>query len=73
MIKKRIVAEVTKNWPSQDISTVNKLLSQKFEHVIEENRKRGYRLEDWKFSQIQLDQNLMTETIIAVFTEHPQG
>lgn len=62
----RIVAEISKTW-IRGASDTPGLLCQKFEHVIEENRKRGYELEDWKFSQSHLMPDQMVETIIAIF------
>lgn len=64
---KRIVAEVSKTWPSISQKD-SKHIAAKFEEVIEVNRGRGYVLESW-----QLVQNATLgecyETIIAVFVE----
>jgi hypothetical protein len=62
----RIVAEVSKNWFRGDPPSAI-FLSQKFEEVIEENRKRGYELESWQFCQTNFHPDIIVETIIAVF------
>lgn len=63
-----IVAEVSKNWhrdlPPADPET---FLCNLFEEVIEENRKRGYLLHQFALTQVMIDPDAMTETIIAVF------
>lgn len=62
-MKERIVAEISKNWPRADNEPV---LAQIFEEIIEVNRLRGYQLESWRLSQLQV-QGGIVETIIAVF------
>jgi hypothetical protein len=63
----RIVAEISKTWTGQTSDT-RVFLSRRFEEVIEENRKRGYDLESWKFSQLWVPEaRQAVETIIAVF------
>ena len=74
-MKKRIVAEVTRNWDGTENNAIKStLLSQRFEHVIATNAERGYALESWRFNTVwgAKDANttpLITETIIAVFVE----
>lgn len=63
-MNKFIVAEITKNWTNQTPAT--ELLSQKLEMVINTNDARGYKLVDWKISQV-IYGNVFTETIIAIF------
>ncbi len=68
MVKKYIVAEVTKNWTSK--SNDSNIISQKFEEVIQVNLERGYVLQDWKFTTVVFPQTqAITETIIAVFVK----
>jgi len=69
-IKDRIVAEVTRNWKCGDdkYPPSKPLLSQQFEQVIETNKVRGYKLEDWKFQSVT-DTLGFCETIVAVFTK----
>ncbi len=65
-----IVAEVSKNWLRTDplvAPSQSDLLSERFEHVIEVNRQRGYELHSFQFNRIYLDPGGMNETIIAVF------
>ncbi len=61
-----IVAEISKTWTSKTIA--ENLLSQQFEQVINKNHERGYKLKDWKLSQVITDGSF-TETIIAIFEE----
>lgn len=66
MENKYIVAEVTKNWTKETL--VSDLLSQKFERVINVNFERGYKLTEWKISQVfSPTTDTFTETIIAIF------
>ena len=59
-----IVAEITKNWPEE----TEGLTSQRFQYVIEYNRKRGYALQSWQFTTVYDPINeILTDTIIAVF------
>ena len=63
----RIVAEFSKTWMN-GTSNTPALISQQFEAVIEQNRKRSYELESWNISQVWVPDKLtMVETIIAVF------
>jgi len=59
-----IVAEVSKSWEAGTAAA--DILSQKFERVINYNQSRGYRLSEWKFSQV-CNGDVFTETIIAIF------
>lgn len=69
-IPERIVAEVTRNWPSDDPN--NKLISQRFEGVIAVNVQLGYELESWRMSHTFVPPvggfaPGIVETIVAVF------
>jgi hypothetical protein len=68
-----IVAEVSKNW-TNGRELEPGLLAQRFEHIIEVNRQRGYRLQSFSLHRLQTGPTEMNETIIAVF-EHvdPEG
>lgn len=66
---KFIVAEISKSWKEGD--KVADLLSYKFETVINHNEERGYRLSDWKLSQV-CNGDIFTETIIAIFQKKDQ-
>jgi hypothetical protein len=72
-MKKRIVAEISRNWIGCNNDPAEKpLLSHTFEGVIERNGKRGYALESWQLHQLfcQVDGKPgIVETIIAVFVE----
>jgi hypothetical protein len=68
MNAKRIVAELTKNWPQEEGTPAAELISQRFERAIELNQKRGFALESWQFQVCQRD-GCLTETIIAVFVK----
>lgn len=60
-----IVAEISKNWPSDDPRPI---ISAQFEDVINLNFERGYRLIDWKIDRVVADSmGRMNETIIAIF------
>lgn len=73
MRSKRIVAEMSINWPQQTTMTglvkptATGVISNRFEDVIAYNEQRGYELESWKFSQVCIDKDHMIETIVAVF------
>ena len=67
-----IVAEVSKNWPERDEPDMPRLLSQRFELVINVNLSRGYKLQSWQFSRVVTHNALhaedaVNETIVAVF------
>lgn len=64
---KRIVAEVSKNWPTLDEKN-STVIAKKFEEVIEVNRNKGYLLESWQMTQ-NATLGGVYETIIAVFVE----
>jgi hypothetical protein len=69
-MKKRIVAEITRNWIAcKPEPEVKPLISQEFERIISVNAERGYELESWKFNQFISFGSSLTETIIAVFVE----
>lgn len=65
--RKRIVAEISKNWPSLDEKD-SSILASRFEVVIETNRKKGFILESWQMTQ-NATLGGVYETIIAVFIE----
>lgn len=66
-MEKFIVAEVTKNWERGKFHDT--LLSQEFETVINTNNERGYKLIDWKLNTVLNNQDILTETIIAIFAK----
>jgi hypothetical protein len=71
MAKELIVAEVSKVWrgrrdPHAPLHPLE-LLSGRFEHVIMNNRHRGYRLHSWKLASAVTGVEELTETIVAVF------
>jgi hypothetical protein len=67
MGEKFIVAEVSKNWPEEDIPGMRRLLAQRFEDVINHNHARGYRLDSWRLDRFSPEPGTMNETIIAIF------
>ena len=72
-----IVAEVSKNYPEIDCPDMPRLLSQRFERIINVNLSRGYRLQSWQLNRIVVRSKLVAEdaedaiaineTIVAVF------
>ena len=82
-----IVAEISKNWPEPAMEEafwgahpdaerapngMRRLLSERFEEVIERNWSRGYRLQSWKYSRLisahpHHGSEHYNETIVAVF------
>lgn len=64
-----IVAEISVNWPRGMVEKDGdpRVLSQRFEDVIETNRRRGYYLDSWQLSQVSPTPGYQIETIIAVF------
>lgn len=75
MIAPRIVAEISRQWPSE-ISDhgirSDFYIRSDFERVIEANRERGYKLESWQAIATAVD-GMLVETIIAVFVENQQN
>jgi fumarate hydratase class II len=67
LARKRVVAEVNKNWTSPD-DEKSGLISEMFERVIADNLKRGFELESWQYQSNFIPKNI-TETIVAVFVE----
>lgn len=70
-----IVAEVSKTWINgQAANPITPPLCASFEHIIERNRQRGYRLHSFQLHRIMARPDEMNETIIAVFerSESPQ-
>lgn len=64
-----IVAEVSKNWIRGQPLVATPLLCQQFESVINNNAARGYRLHSFTLHRLQLGDDELNETIIAVFEE----
>ncbi len=63
-----IVAEVSKNWISgHEVTPGSGLVAELFEHVINVNLTRGYRLLSFQFNRLMVKPDEMNETIIAVF------
>ena len=63
-----IVAEISKSWINgHEVTPGSGLLAEQFEHVINVNRFRGYRLRDFQIVTVMVSVNQMNETIIAVF------
>lgn len=61
-----IVAEISHTW-SNGQPMDSKLISQKFEEVIEVNRERGYQLHSFSLSSAAPSESDLIETIVAVF------
>ena len=63
-----IVAEVSKNWVrNQPLIQGSRTISQTFEDVVNVNHERGYRLHSFTMHRLQMGNDEMNETIIAVF------
>lgn len=63
-----IVAEVSKNWiDGRELHPGSGLLAQRFEHVINHNDARGYRLLTFQIHRAMTGPDELNETIIAVF------
>lgn len=63
-----IVAEVSKNWTDgYHADNDTRLLAQMFEHIINVNDERGYRLHSFEIHRRMADERTLNETIIAVF------
>jgi hypothetical protein len=71
--EKFIVAEISKNWPEEDIPGMRRLLAERFEDVIAHNLARGYRLHSWRLDRFSLEPGTLNETIIAVFERTEKG
>ena len=68
MSERFIVAEVSKNWiDGRELTTEAGLLSQRFEHVVNVNAARGYRLVTFALDRMMTGPSELNETIIAVF------
>lgn len=68
-----IVGEVSKNWPEgAGEQAFPRLLSERFEVVIETNRRRGYKLHSWALNTTPSASGVI-ETIIAVFQRASQA
>jgi hypothetical protein len=61
-----IVAEISKNWQG-GVELEPGLLSERFEYAINENRRRGYRLDQFQLHRLMTGPDTINETIIAVF------
>lgn len=66
-----IVAEVSKNWNKD--SPASDLVCQRFEHVINHNLQRGYRLHSFTLHRLMTEPDCLNETIIAVFERTVDG
>lgn len=75
MQERFIVAEISKNWPEEDMPGGPRFLGQRFEAVINRNWARGYSLHSWHVNRIWRSADELNETIIAVFEwkEHHQS
>jgi hypothetical protein len=73
MEQRFIVAEISKNWPEIPEPDMRRLLAERFEDVINNNWKRGYRLLSWKLNRSFVDRNTLNETIIAIFEARDRG
>lgn len=62
-----IVAEVSKSWMRGQPISSSPLLSQSFEHVVNVNYERGYKLHSFSVHRIMVAADEMNESIIAVF------
>lgn len=65
-----IVAEISKNWRDGVAVSDQTLISQRFEHIINTNRQRGYKLLSFQLVQAAYEKSgsqWLCETIIAVF------
>lgn len=62
-----IVAEVSKNWVEGLEAEPTGFLSQQFEHVINVNWQRGYKLVSFQVDRLLTGPAIVNETIIAVF------
>lgn len=68
MTPRYIVAEISKNWHvGQSATDAAEFLSWMFEHIINVNRDRGYRLMSWQLHRMLVTPWELNETIIAVF------
>lgn len=69
-----IVAEVSKNWADgEELHPEMGLIAQRFEHIINVNAARGYKLLTFSLHRLMTSPNEMNETIVAVFErEEPQ-
>lgn len=65
--EKFIVAEVSKNWKDGREVTPTGTVSSQFEKIINENHRRGYVLHSFTLHRLIHGQDVMNETIIAVF------
>lgn len=72
MIEPRfIVAELSKNWIAGMEVAPTGPLCQQFEHVINVNFARGYRLYSFQLHRYAVAADELNETIIAVFEINP--
>lgn len=67
MADRFIVAEASKTWVRGEPAYDSPLISQTFEHIINVNYERGYRLYAFQHNTTYLDDDEMNETIVAVF------
>jgi len=62
-----IVAEISKTWVRGNPLTPLPPICQSFEHVLNVNHKRGYRLVSFTLHRLQVTSDELNETIVAVF------
>jgi hypothetical protein len=62
-----IVAEISKNWINGSGVTGTPLLAVQFEHVVNINHARGYRLHSFQIDRYSPEPGALNETLIAVF------
>lgn len=72
MNQRFIVAEISKNYIGRDHMTLSPILSQSFEHVVNSNSERGYKLHSFQLHRMMVDVDNLNETIIAVFERRDQ-
>jgi len=63
-----IVGELSKNWrDGVEVTPGLGLLSQQFERMINANASRGYQLHSFQVHRMMTGDNVLNETIVAVF------
>lgn len=74
-VPKQIVAEVSKTWVAETPPD-SETIGDKFELVIQHNRKRGYELLSWHFVSFQTSCDGIDgihESMVAVFEYNPNS
>lgn len=74
-MERYIVGEVSVNWKDGQLApgSSGRLISQQFEEMVNFNDGRGYFLKHWKLSQIVMPENVMLETVVAVFEKRERA